>query len=375
MKIGQIPHLYLPHLGGIENYVHRLKNSLEKRGHEVTVYTTDLSIRGITDREKNTFYCKTDFVLERNPFSSELFKKLKETHEDVYHLHSPWFFSSLFAAEVLRKRPKIMTVHSAEIRGGGLGTYVLDKLYYPFARRVLRKMDALIALSEGEKNCILQRFGLPPEKVRVIPNGIEVDKFTFDKAAAEKFVTKYRLKEDSFKVLFVSRLIPQKNPEKLITAITRYIGGREVEAILIGGGPSSYIDKLKKISDERIHILGEVEFEELIAAYHYSDLFVFLGTWEGIPTVILEAMLCGLPIVTTPVGGIPEVVEEGKNGLFVKLPIDDEDLANKIGHFVNMREANITKISRENTRKIRTHYNWELIADRILKVYERVLWM
>ncbi|MBA7507800.1 Spore coat protein SA [subsurface metagenome] len=118
-----------------------------------------------------------------------------------------------------------------------------------------------------------------------------------------------------------------------------------------------------------------MEFGELIAAYHCSDLFVFLGTWEGIPTVILEAMLCGLPIVTTPVGGIPEVVEEGKNGLFVKLPIDEEDLANKIGHFVNMREANITKISRENTRKIRTHYNWEIVADKILNVYKQVLGM
>lgn len=375
MKIGQISHLYRPHLGGIENYVYRLKNSLEKRGHEATVYTTDLSIQGTTEREKSTFYCKTNFVLKRNPFSSELFRKLKETRDDIYHLHSPWFFSSLFAAEVLGRRPKVMTVHSARISGGGIGTFMLDKLYRPFARHVLHKMDALIALSEGEKNSILQCFGLPPERVMVIPNGVEVNKFKFDKGAAAKFVRKYRLKEDSFKVLFVSRLIPQKNPEKLITAIMRHMVGQNVEAILIGGGPSSYIARLRKISDERIHILGEVKPEELVAAYYCSDLFMFLGTWEGIPTVILEAMLCGLPIVTTPVGGIPEVVEEEKNGLFVGLPIDEKDLTNKIDHFMNMGEANITKISKANTKKIRTHYNWETVADEILGVYEQVLGM
>lgn len=372
MKIGQISHLYRPHLGGIENYVHRLKNSLEGKGQEVTVYTTDLSIRGTDKREKNTFYYKTDFVLKRNPFSSELIRKIKETRDDIYHLHSPWFFSSLFAAEVLGGRPKVMTVHSAGIRGGGLGTFMLDKLYHPFARRVLRKMDKLIALSEGERKSLLRYFGLSPESVVVIPNGIKIDEFTLDKMAAEEFVRKYRLKGDSIKVLSVGRLVPQKNPEKLISTVTKHMKDQNVEVIFIGGGPSAYLAKLREISDERIHIIGEVKFEELVAAYHSSDLFVFLGTWEGIPTVILEAMLCGLPVVATPVGGIPEVITK-ENGLFVGLPVSEEDLANKISYFMSIDKADIIKISKANIRKIKTHYNWELLADEVLGVYNQVL--
>jgi glycosyltransferase involved in cell wall biosynthesis len=372
MKIGQIPHLYRPHLGGIENYVYRLKNSLEEKGHEVTIYTTDLSIRGTNKREKNTFYCKTDFVLKRNPFSSELIRKIKETHDDIYHLHSPWFFSSLFAAGVLGERPKVMTVHSARIRGGGFGTFMLDKLYFPFAYRVLRKMDMLIALSEGERKSLLRYFGLPPESVVVIPNGIKIDEFTLDKMAAEEFVEKYRLKEDSFKVLSVGRLIPEKNPEKLISAVTKHMNGQNVEVIFIGGGDLAYLAKLKEMSDERIHIVGEVKFEDLVAAYHNSNLFVFLGTWEGIPTVILEAMLCGLPVVATPVGGIPEMITE-ENGLFVRLPISEEDLANKIRYFMDLDKTDILKISRANMRKIKTHYNWELLAGEVLGTYNQVL--
>ena len=373
MKIGQIPHLYLPHLGGIEYYVHRLKNSLEARGHEVTVYTTDLSIRGTRKREKNTFYYKTDFVLKRNPFSFELFRKIKETRDDIYHLHCPWFFSSLFAAEALRRRPKVMTAHSVEIGGGGLGTLMLDKSYRPFARRILRKMDMVIVSTDRERKILLRRFGLPPEKVVLIPNAIKIDEFTPKKMATEKFVRKYHLKEDSFKVLFVSRFIPQKNPDKLISAVTKYMKGKNVEVILIGGGPPSYVAKLGAISDERIHIIGEVKFEELVAAYHSSDLFVFLGTWEGIPTAILEAMLCGLPVVATPVGGIPGVVTEKENGLFIEHPISEEGLAGKIGYFMNLNKADYIEISKTNAKKIKTHYNWEPLVDEIVDVYNQVL--
>lgn len=375
MKIGQIPHLYLPHLGGIENYVYRLKNSLEARGHEVTVYTTDLSIRGTSKREKNTFYYRTDFVLKRNPFSFELFRKIKKTRDDIYHLHCPWFFPSLLAAEALGGRPKVMTAHSVEIGGGGLGTFMLDKIYRPFARRILRKMDMLIVSTDRERKILLQRFGLPPEKVVLIPNAIKIDEFTPKKVATEKFVRKYRFKEDSFKVLFVSRFIPQKNPEKLISAVTKHMKGKNVEVILIGGGPPSYVAKLREISDERIHIIGEVKFEELVAAYHSSNLFVFLGTWEGIPTVILEAMLCGLPVVATPVGGIPGVVTAEENGLFIEHPISEEDLASKISYFMNLNKAGRTKIGKTNARKIKTYFNWEPLVDEIVDVYNQVLGM
>jgi len=373
MKIGQIPHLYLPHQGGIEYYVYRLKTSLEARGHEVTVYTTDLSIRGTKKREKNTFYYKTDFVLMRNPFSSELSRKIKETRDDIYHLHCPWFFPSLLATEALEGRPKIMTSHSVEIGGGELATAMLDKIYRPFARRILRKMDMVIVSTGPEKKVLLRLYGLPSEKVVLIPNAIKIEEFAPKKMAIEKFVRKYHLKEDSFKVLFVSRFIPQKNPDKLISAVTKHMKGKNVEVILIGGGPPSYVAKLREMSDERIHIIGEVKFEELVAAYHSSDLFVFLGTWEGIPTVILEAMICGLPVIATPVGGIPGVVVGKEHGLFIEHPISEEDLADKISHFMNMGKADYTKISKANVRRIETHFNWEPLVDKIVDVYNQVL--
>lgn len=371
MKIGQISHIYRPHIGGIENYVYRLKNSFEEKGHKVTIYTTDLGIQGTDRREKDVFYCKTNFALIRNPFSFELAKRLKNSNADIYHLHNPWFIPSLLATKVLKGKPKVMTVHGAKVEEKDLVTWLLNRTYHPFAQYILENMDMLMAQGEKERDRLLRNFKLSPDRIIVVPNGIEISNFNLDKEANEDFIEKYNLREDSFKILYVSRLVDAKNPRMIISAVMRYMKHQNIEVILIGEGSPEYIAKLKSISDNRIHILGEVSFRELKAAYHISDVFVFLGLWEGMPTVIMEAMLCGLPILTTPVAGIPDVVTEGENGLFVKVPISEEDLANKINYFMN--EVDLNKMSKTNIEKVKTQYDWDIVANKILAVYNEVL--
>ena len=177
MRIGQVVHLYRPHLGGIENYVYRLKGYLESKGHQVTIYTTDLLLEKGFVPEEETVYCKTTLSLLRNPLSLELVSALRDSDEDVYHLHSPWFLTSLVAARVLREKPKVMTVHSAEIRNVDIKSRILNQLYRPFAKRILSNMDGMAALSERERDLLLREFSLPPADVVTIPNGIQVDGF------------------------------------------------------------------------------------------------------------------------------------------------------------------------------------------------------
>jgi glycosyltransferase involved in cell wall biosynthesis len=78
MKIAQITHSYLPNIGGIENYIKRLTQFLEKEGYDVKIYTTDWRVKG--KLEENTFYCHADFTIptSRNPISFEMYKRLKE---------------------------------------------------------------------------------------------------------------------------------------------------------------------------------------------------------------------------------------------------------------------------------------------------------
>ena len=372
MKIGQISHRYYPHVGGIENYVRRLKGSLEKMGHEITIYTTDFGIPRGAEREKGAFYCKTDFAIYRNPFSRELLQKLKKSDDDIYHFHSPWFSLSLFGVRLLDRKPKVMTVHGAKI-GVGSMLSTLSLLYYPFARQVLHNMDKIIALTKSERDYLVYRFKLPRRKVVVIPNGIEVESFRPRRGAIKEFTQKHGLLENSFKVLYVGRIIPEKNPDKLISAVAKHMNGKNIEVILIGDGSSSYITRLKRISDNRIHILGKLGFEELVAAYNTSDLFVFLGLVEGLPTVILEAMACRLPVLATPVAGIPDVIVKNVNGLFLNLPVRERDVARKISHFMDMGASDINRMGKTNAEKIKISYNWKIVTGKILDMYNQVL--
>jgi len=363
--------MYRPHTGGIENYVYRLKSLLTSQGHKVTIYTTDLSLADGGAKEEDAIYCKTNLSPLRNPFSLELNRKLAASNEDIYHLHEPWFLSSLIATRTLRGRPKVMTVHGAQVENRNLMIALLNILYHPLAQYILGNMDMLMPQGEKERQQLLAGFKLPSDKVIPLPNGIEIDKFRENGEAVANFIHKYNLRHDSFKILYISRLVAEKNPDKLVGAVTRQLGEENIEAILIGRGSAQYISQLKKLGDGRIHILGEVAQEELAAAYHSANLFVFLGLWEGMPTVILEAMACGLPVLTTPVAAIPDAVTEGENGFFVSTPVDENDLAGKIAHF--MKNVDIASMGKANALKVRQNYAWDSIGNRIMDIYEQVL--
>ncbi|MCK5216662.1 MAG: glycosyltransferase family 4 protein [Methanosarcinales archaeon] len=372
MKIGEIAHVYPPHIGGLENYVCRLKQSIEHKSNDVTVYTTDMGISNNMNRkEGNVIYCKTNFSLLRNPFSFELMKKLKQSNENIYHLHGYEFIPSLFATKILKNKPKVLTQHGAEIECNNLKIHLLNKAYHPFAQYILENMDMIIALGKKDRDFLLKSFDLSPDKITIIPNGIDIDKFKSTDENNNDFIKKNNLNRDCFKILFVSRLIETKNAHRLINAVTKHIKNKDIEVIVIGFGDAEYISQLKAISDNRIHILGEVRFVDLIAAYNVSNLFILLGEWgEGMPTVILEAMACGLPILTTTGGSISDVITEGENGFFIDVSIDEKKLAEKIEYIMDSDNG---KMAGANMVKVNMEFNWEVIADRIYDVYKRVL--
>lgn len=371
MKIGQISHVFPPHIGGIGNYVYRLKQSFENKDNEVTVYTTNYDISNFNNNEKNVIYCKTNFAFVRNPFSFELLKKLKQNHEDIYHLHGYEFLPSLFASIILKNKPKVLTQHGAEIECNDPKIYLLNKIYHPFAQYILENMDMIIALGKKDRDFLLKTFNLSPDKITIIPNGIDINKFKSNKDNNTNFNKKYNLKENSFKVLFVSRLIKTKNAHRLISAVANYIKSKDIEVLIIGPGSVEYIKELRAISDKRIHIIGEISFDELVSAYNISNLFVQLGEWsEGMPTTILEAMACGLPILTTSCGSISDVITDGENGLFIDTPIDEKILVEKIKYFMG---SDIKKMSEANKIKVNREFNWDIIADKIYYIYKQIL--
>lgn len=371
MQIGHITHSYYPNVGGIENYIRRIKFSLEGRGHKVNVYTTDWRVKEKT-REKNVKYFKTDLEIFRNPISFEISKYLIKTNDDVYHFHAPWFLISLLAEKAIKNKPKVMTLHGIQLHGNEQ-IFILNTLYYPLAKHLFDKMNVIIAQAENEYQILIQRFHIDKNKLRIIPNGIEVDKFKYNKTEYKKFIEKYGLKKDNIKILFVSRLVPHKHPDQLIKAVRNYLQKEELEVIIIGDGKKNYFNYLKNLAsnDNRIHFLGQVSFNELVAAYYSSDVLVFLSTWDAMSAVVLEAMVCGLPIITTTTGCIPFVVKECENGFYVEPK--SRDIATKIKNFIELDKEELNKIKKSNRKKILKNYNWEDKVEDIIKTYQEVV--
>jgi len=375
MDITQISHLYRPSIGGIENYSYRLTNSLRESGHSVSTITTDRSFendRSPLDADPAVRYCETTATLLRNPFSIELYRAVKGSTADVYHLHSPWYLSTLEATYALSETvPKVMTIHGFQPIQN-LSARVLDRLYQPFTQYVLDQVDRTIVLGEAEKHRLIAEFDVSPRDVAVIPNGIRPDAHDVPTAAVEGFRDRYGIDPTTPTVLFVSRLVPLKRPHLLVEAITSHLSDLDMDVIVIGNGTQAARKGFERRADDRFTFLANLPFEELQAAYHAADLFTMLSRSEGLPTVVLEAMNAQLPIVTTPAGALVDVVADGENGWLLDREPSGLELARAIRHYVEYPERTETTGER-NRAYVRSEFDWEQVAKEIESVYETVL--
>jgi glycosyltransferase involved in cell wall biosynthesis len=377
MDVVQISHLHRPSIGGIENYSHRLCESLRARGHGAAVLTTDASLRN--DRsplgvEADVAYCRTDLAPFRNPLSRELYRRVREVDADVYHLHSLWYLTSLATIHALRRdrsTPVVMTLHGFQPIQGPVGR-LLEAAWRPFARYVLRHVDRTIVLGESEKRRLVADYGADPGKVTVVPNGIDPDEHAVDPVAVDAFREAYGLDPDVPTVLFVGRLVPLKRPDLLVEAVVDHLPDTDCQVVVVGHGEGRYADSLRERADDRFTFLSNLPFEELLAAYGAADLFVLLSAAEGLPTVVLEAMNAGLPVVTTPAGALGDVVVDGYHGRLVPANPSAIEVAAAIRGLVD-DEATRLATSERNRAYVREAFSWESVADRIVAVYEDVV--
>ena len=375
MDVVQVSHLYRPSIGGIENYSYRLTNSLRESGHSVSVVTTDASLandRSPLTTEPSVAYCETAATILRNPFSIELYRAVRESTADVYHLHSPWYLSTLESVLALPEgTPIVMTIHGFQpIRS--LAARVLDVAYGPFAQYILDNVDRTIVLGRSERRRLLGEFDVSPEDVSVIPNGIRPAEHDVSTAAVERVHDNHGIDPSTPTVLYVSRLVPLKNPRVLVNAVSRELPDVEMDVLLVGNGEGSYVNALGSRADDRVRFLSNLPFEDLQALYHAADVFVIPSRSEGLPTVVLEAMNAGLPIVTTPVGALADVVEHGEHGWVLSSSPTPRTLARAIRYYVE-HPAEREAVGERNRAYVRAAFDWEDIARDIESVYEEVL--
>jgi glycosyltransferase involved in cell wall biosynthesis len=228
-------------------------------------------------------------------------------------------------------------------------------------KKTFERCTHIITITEIERDYIFRRFGIPKVKLTAIPNGIDLGRFR--DLGHER--------EDN-SLLFVGRLSPVKRLDMLLEALAQVkktIPDVKLKIIGRDWGVKRQLLQLTKDLNIRdnIEFLEEVPFDELIEHYNRAKLFVLTSKYEAFGITIMEAIGCGTPGVVTSVGGTPEVV--GDSGILCKENAGDV-AENIIDVLTNEEKYNMFK---ENAEKRRKLFDWDIIAERVRKVYIKTL--
>ena len=231
----------------------------------------------------------------------------------------------------------------------------------------LLKADALIADGWAASH-LPASLGRHVERV---PKGVDADRFSPDGHSLRNALrlTGRRV------VLTVARLVPIKNVRLLLQAVAA-VRERvpDVHLVIVGDGPE--LTALKQLAatldiDDAVTFIGSVAHEETPAFYRAADVFALASDFDNSPNVALEAMACGLPVVTTDVGGVREFVAEGSGGIVVP-PRDAAALATALETYLRSPVAARTA-GAFNRQRASTEFSWRASVRRLLDVYRQVI--
>jgi L-malate glycosyltransferase len=275
-------------------------------------------------------------VLDRRPgidwrCTWRLARWLRREQVDVVHAHqyTPFFYSMM--ARMLVRRPGVL-FHE---HGRHFPDYPRRKRIWA-NRLLLRRRDRVVSVGQAVQRALVQNEGIRQERISVIYNGINVDAFKSSETDRHQVRVDLGVNARDFLIVQVARLDYLKDHAAAIRTLARVIRKLpQAKLLLVGEGP-----EMPKIKDavaqyglaERVHFLGlRTDVPRLLAA---ADVFLLTSISEGIPVTVIEAMAAGLPIVSTRVGGVSEVVLDGNTGLLSESG-DDMGLAQHILHLAD----------------------------------------
>lgn len=251
---------------------------------------------------------------------------LRAERVDVVHAHQHGPFLYSLTARLPRRRPPIVfTEH---------GRYHPDlpaRRRMALNRLLLGRRDRLVGVGRGVGQALVDNEGLPARRVEVIYNGIPTEKFSGGRGDRAAVRGELGVGPDDLVLLHVARLDPIKDHATAVRAVGRVARARpDVRLVLAGGGPEEEaVGALVRREGLGPHVLALGPRDDVPRLLAAADLVMLTSFKEGVPLSLLEGMAAGLPVVATRVGGIPEVVDEGRTGLLAP-PGDDAALAEAV---------------------------------------------
>ncbi len=312
---------------------------------------------------------------------------------DIVHCHT-WY--SHFAGCLVKQlagAKLVLTTHSLEPhrpwKVEQLGTAYHASSW--IEKTAYQNADGVIAVSESMKQDVHDLYGVPFEKIAVIPNGIDPDEYRPKPDPA--VLRRYGVDPDVPFVLFVGRITRQKGIIHLVAAIEHLLPGTQV--VLCAGAPDTKeieaemaekVARAQSETDKRIVWISQMlPREDVITLYSHAAVFVCPSVYEPFGIINLEAMACETPVVASAVGGIPSIVVDHETGRLVPFeprgPVDFEpkdpqkfarDLADAVNGLLQNPER-IEMMGRLGRQRVEETFSWRAVAEQTLDFYRRLV--
>ncbi|HEX4382549.1 MAG TPA: glycosyltransferase family 4 protein [Myxococcales bacterium] len=315
MRVAQVCHYYLPHLGGIEIYTHRTARDLLAAGDECRVFSSKHSLREGAPLPEAAYLRS---FTARNPWLPGVSRAVRAYAPDVIHAQSIWFWPCVQVARL--GIPLAVTVHGLWPDEASPLLQAALRGFQPLAQSVLSKARAIIVLTEEERAKLHQRFKVDAGRVRVIGNGPDA-------------VEPAKLTRGRF-FLFTGRILPEKNAHVLAEAFARL--QTDAELVFLGPCDAAYAARLRAFKPGKIFVEAPLDpvrdAAKLAGWYAAAELSVAIGAWEGQPTRVLESLAQGTPALSSST-----LIRDGENGLFVQ-QIDVNGVHQHLLHWLSLKD-------------------------------------
>ena len=387
MKILMLTWEYPPRVvGGISRVVYDLSHRLIKDGHEVTVVTyRDGEVPYYEDDKGVKVYRVDNYMIQPNNFIDWIlqlnFNMVEKASQiiaeqgkfDVIHAHD-WLVAN--AAKTLKHSfdiPIVATIHATEA-GRNSGIREREQKYINDTEWMLTYEATEVIVNSNYMKAELQRlFGLPFEKINVVPNGVNITNY----AGIERdydFRRKYAMDNEKI-ILFMGRLVYEKGVQYLIGAMPKILEHYH-DAKLVIAGKGGMIDELKQEVynlglGNKVCFAGYLNGKDVGKMYKAADISVFPSTYEPFGIVALEAMLAEVPIVVSDIGGLNEIVDHRETGMKSYCG-NSNSLADSILELLFDQQL-YRNIAKKDKAKVRNNYNWNKIAQDTHFTYQKAI--
>ncbi|MGF7119005.1 glycosyltransferase family 4 protein [Methanobacterium oryzae] len=372
MKIVQTPVRFYPFIGGVENYVYYSSKELVKLGHNVTVICANepsTEKEEVVDGIKVKRLSYLGKIANTNVTSRLPFAISKEDFDIIHtHIPTPWSadWSNIFSK--LKRKPLVVTYHN-DIIGSGFADYIARFYNVTALKLLLNQADRIIITQPNylHSSLYLEDYS---DKVEVIPNGVDVEKFRPINITKEK--------NTLFFLSLLDEFHKYKGLDYLLKAIIKV--KKEIPDIkLIVGGKGALLDYYADLT-EKYGLKNNVEFhgfipdEKIVEYYNKCNVFVLpsiSSKQEGFGIVVLEALACETPVISTEIVGAAADVKNSNSGIIVP-PKDVDELADAIIKILS-DEHKLKKMGKNGRIFVEKSYTWHKVAKMMANVYKELL--